>query len=151
MISLQCPGLLVIGLQFVTLVKANYKRLKIALASGVRKLSLASVASKLGKFSLFDNFFDFSPMDLNDFWNLANFLLFNFLDFLACFTLLPPNPQTSLLLSFFQKAGLLLLFLLEADLLPSFLLEAGLFGDLVVFNIEISRVAIPLKPWMNRQ
>ena len=53
--------------------KANRKRLKAALASGVKKLGPASVALKLGKFSVFNGFFDFSIFDLDDFQDLANF------------------------------------------------------------------------------
>ena len=126
--------------------KINRKRLKADLASRVRKLGLVSLASKLGVFPVFGGFFDFSPLnypDLNNFWDLANFWPFDFPDFLAYSTPLPPNPSTSLLPSFLLEVGLLLPFLLEADLLPSFLLEASL---LVVFNIEVSGAAILLKP-----
>ena len=57
--------------------KANRKRLKADLASGVRKLGPDPVAPKLGEFPLFGGFFDFSPLDfpdLDDFWDLADFL-----------------------------------------------------------------------------
>ena len=131
------------------LVKASHKRLKSVLASGVRKLSLASVVSKLGEFPFFDYFFDFSPFDffdLNNFRDLADFWYFNFPDFLACSISLPSNWSTSLLSLFLPKASLLLLFLLEADLLLLFLLGAGSSGYSVVFNIEISETAILLKP-----
>ena len=47
--------------------KANLKQLKATLALGVKKLNPDFEASKLGKFPLFAVFFDFSPLDLNDF------------------------------------------------------------------------------------
>ena len=133
------------------LLKANRKRLKADLVSGVEKLSPVFLVSKLGKFPLFGSFFDFSPLDfpnLDDFQNLADFWPFDFSYFLAYSTPSPSNLSTSLLLLFLFKASLLSLFLLEADLLQLFLLEAGLF---VVFNIEISGIAILLKSWMNRR
>ena len=120
------------------LVKVSCKRLKAALALGVRKLRPAFVASKLDEFSLFDYF-----LNLADFRDLDVFWPFDFPDFLAYFILSSSNPATSPLPSFFPKASLLSLFLLEADMLPSFLLGAGL---LVVFNIEVSETAILLKP-----
>ena len=126
--------------------KANLKRLKAALASGVKKLGPDSVALKIGKFLLFAVFFDFLPLDLDNFRDLANFSLFNFLDFLACSTSLLSNPPTSLSPLFFPEACLLSFFLLEADPLPTFLLGAGLLGDQVIFNIEVSGVAILMKP-----
>ena len=131
------------------LLTASHKRLNAALASGVKKLGLASVALKLGEFPLFDNFFDFSSLDLNNFRDLANFASFNFSDFLACFTSSLPNSLSSPLLLFFSEARLLLLFLLEADLLPSFLLRANLSNDLVTFYTAVSETTILLKPWMN--
>ena len=125
--------------------KANLKRLKAALALGGRKLGSDSVAPKLGQFPLFAIYFDFLPLDLNDFWDLANFSPLNFPDFLAYSTPLPLNLSISPLLSFFLKAGLLFSILLKADLLPLFLLWAGLLGDPVVFNIKVNRAAIWLK------
>ena len=122
---------------------ASRKRLKADLASGVKKLDPDSVAPKLGEFPLFDKFFP----DLADFRDLDVFWLFDFLDFLA-YSTLPPNRLTLPSSSFFLEAGLLSSFLLEADLLPSFLLAAGL---LVVFNIEVNRTTILLKPWINRR
>ena len=130
------------------LVKANRKQLKANPALGVRKLNRVFLASKLGKFLFFGGYFDFSPLDFLDLDNLANFWLFDFLDFLAVSTPSSPNPSTLPLPSFPWKAGLLLSFLLEADLLPLFLLGAGL---LVVFNIKVSGAAILLKPWINHQ
>ena len=47
--------------------KASHKRLKVALALGIRKLEPASLALKLGEFLLFDDFLD-----------LAEFLPLNF-------------------------------------------------------------------------
>ena len=107
------------------LVKANYKRLKSDLASGVKKLGPVSVAPKLGEFLLFDEFFP----DLADFQGLDVFWPFDFPDFLA--SLLPPpppipNPTTSPLL--FPTSG------------------PDTSGDQVVFSIEVSRAAILLKP-----
>ena len=144
------------------LVKISRKRLKAVLASGVRNFSSTSVASKLVEFPIFDIFF----LDLAKFRDLDVFSLFNFLDldnfphldnfrdldvfpnFLVCSTpfLLIPNPLTSPLPLFLLEADLLLLFLLEADLLPLFLLGAGSSDNLVVFSIEMSGVAILLKP-----
>ena len=126
--------------------KVSHKRLKAVLASEVRKFGPVSIVLKLGEFPLFDGFFNFLPFnfpDLEDFWDLADSWPFNFPDFLACSIL--PNPLTSPLPLFLLVAGLLLSFLLEADLLPSFLLEVGLLDDLVIFNIEVSGVAILLK------
>ena len=37
--------------------KANHKRLKVDLASGIKKLGPVSVAPELGEFPLFDEFF----------------------------------------------------------------------------------------------
>ena len=56
--------------------KANHKRLKFNLALGVWKLGPLSLASKLGKFLLFDGFFHFLPLDfpdLDNFRDLADF------------------------------------------------------------------------------
>ena len=121
------------------LVKVSRKQLKAVLALGVKKLGPVSVASKLGKFPLFDNFFDFSPLDfpdLDNFCTLAEFWPFNFFDFLACSIQSPPNSPILPLPSFFSEAGLL----------PLFLLGVGSLNDLVVFNIAVNRVAILLKP-----
>ena len=108
------------------LVKTSYKQLKAVLASEVKNFGPASIALKLVKFPLFDNFFS----NLTKFRDLDVFLLFNFPgldnfpDFLVCSILFSPTPNssTSLLPSFLPEAGLLLLFLLEFDLLLSFLL-----------------------------
>ena len=43
--------------------KVNYKRLKVVLVLGVRNFGLVSIALKLSKFPLFNNFF----LDLADF------------------------------------------------------------------------------------
>ena len=54
------------------LVKINHKLLKADLALGVKKLGPQSLAPKLGKFPLFDGFFDFLPLDfpdLGNFWD----------------------------------------------------------------------------------
>ena len=58
------------------LVKISHKWLKAVLASEVKKLGPTSVIFKLGKFPIFDYFFDFLPfdfLDLDDFWDLADF------------------------------------------------------------------------------
>ena len=55
------------------------KQLKASLVPEVKKLGSVFLALKLGEFLLFDDFF----LDLADFQNLDNFLLFKFLDFLA--------------------------------------------------------------------
>ena len=129
--------------------------------SGVRNFGPSFIALELVEFTLFDNFFPdlaefqdldvflfFDFPDLNNFQDLDIFSLFDFPDFLACSTLFPLTPylSTSPLPSFFPEVGLLLLFLLKADLLPLFLLGVGLLGDSVVFSIEVSGVAILLKP-----
>ena len=77
--------------------KASYKRLKVFLASGVKKFSLAFITLKLGEFPFFDNFLDLADFslfgfpNLDNFRDLANFSPFNFLEFLACLTLSPLN------------------------------------------------------------
>ena len=121
---------------------ANFKQLKNGLVLGVKKLGPLFLALKLDKFQLFDNIFDFLSLDLNDFWNLANFLLFNFCDLLMCSTPLLPNPSTSPLPLFFPKYCLLLSIILEFDLLLFFLLVAGLSDNLIIFNIEVNEAAI---------
>ena len=141
-------------------VKASHKQLKVVLVSGVRNFGPGFITLKFVEFPLFDAFF----LDLAKFWDLDIFPLFNFPDldnfpdlnnfpdFLACFILFSQtlNLLALPLLLFFLEIDLLLLFLLKADLLLLLLLEAGLSGDLVVFNIEVSRAIILLKPWMNQ-
>ena len=58
------------------MVKTNCKQLKAVLALKIRKLSLFFLASKLGEFLLFDNFFP----NLANFQDLDNFSPFEFLD-----------------------------------------------------------------------
>ena len=104
--------------------KVNYKRLKAVLASKVRNFGLVSIALKLGEFPLFDDFF----LNLADFWDLDNFLPFEFPDFLAI-----SSPSSTLNLS--------------TLLLPtSNHLKIELFNGIVVFSIELSGAAILLKP-----
>ena len=88
----------------------------------VRKFSLFFLVSKLGKFLLFDNFF----LNLADFWDLNNFLVFdNFPHF--SINLLPSStPQIS-------SAA-------------STSLATNTCNDTVVFNINVNSVAILLKP-----
>ena len=123
------------------LVKANHKRLKAALALGIRKLGVLFLVLKLSKFSLFDKFFP----DLADFRDLDNFLPFKFPGFLVYSTPSLPNLSNSMLLLFFPKASQLPLFLLEAGQLPSFLPEANSLDDLIVFNIKVTGATILLK------
>ena len=103
------------------------------------------LVSKLGKFSLFDGFFDFSPLDfpdLDDFEDLANFWLSNLLVFDSIrFDLslnLSPPPTSPILLA-------------ASTLAPSTLLGVSTCDDMVVFSIDISGAAILLNLWMNHQ
>ena len=111
--------------------KANRKRLKANLASGVRKLGPVSVAPELGEFPLFDKFFpDLNNFwDLADFWDLDIFWPFDFLDFLEIST---PPPSTAS----------------SPSPSPSSY-KINLSGGAAVFNIKVSGAAILLKPWMN--
>ena len=98
---------------------------------GIRKLSLVSIALKLGKFPLFYGFFDFLPLDFPDldgFRDLTKFWSFNFLDFLASSLslLLAPNLMTSSL--------------------PFLTSGSDMSGDSVVFKIEVIKATILLKP-----
>ena len=99
---------------------------------GVRKLGPASVALKLSEFALFDEFF----LDLADFRDLDVFWPFDFPDFLVCSTSSSSYSLISLSPLSLREAGLLLLFLLGA----------GSSSDSIVFNIEVNRTAILLKP-----
>ena len=134
-------------------IKTSRKQLKAILLSKVRNFGPTSIALKLVKFLIFDDFFS----NLAEFQDLDVLLLFdfpdlnNFLDFLACF--IPFSLTLNLLISplplFFPETSLLLLFLLKTDLLPLFLLKAGLLSDPIVFSIKVSKAIILLKPWMN--
>ena len=104
------------------LMKASRKQLKTVQTSGVRNFCPASIASKLVKFPLFNNFF----LDLAKFRDLNVFS-----DFLACST--PPTTPNSLT---------------SPSSTPSYS-KINLFGDTVVFSIKVSRAIILLKPWMN--
>ena len=111
--------------------KASRKRLKAALASGVRKFGPAFLASKLGEFPLFNGFLDlanflpFEFLDLDNFWPFDDFP-----DFLAS-SPPPPAPNPTTPPSPFPTPG------------------PEMSGDPVVFSIEVSEAAILLKPWMN--
>ena len=114
--------------------KASRKWLKAALALEVKKLGLASLALKLGEFLIFDGFLDLAKFLPFEFPHLNNFRPFDdFPDFLASSSplLLSPNPTISPL--------------------PFSTLGFDILGNLVVFSIEVSGVAILLKPWMNYQ
>ena len=101
------------------LIKASCKQLKTILVLGVGNFGLAFVSLKLGKFSLFDNFFS----NLTNFQNLNNFL-----DFLKIFlSLLIPNLLTLLLPT------------------PSHL-GVNLSSNTVIFSIKMSGLAILLNP-----
>ena len=118
------------------MVKVSHKQLKVILASGVRKLSPTSVASKLGEYPLFNGFFDLSLFDLDDFWDLANFWLFDLPVFgFICFNPLPPLMSPTLLLA--------------STLAPSISLAASNYNDMIVFNINVSDTAIVLKLLIN--
>ena len=64
--------------RIIALVNISHKKLKIALALEVKKFGSFFLVLKLGKFSIFDNFFS----DLANFWDLNNLSLFDFPDFL---------------------------------------------------------------------
>ena len=129
--------------------KISRKQLKTVLILRVRNFDLAFVILNLVKFLFFDNFFP----DLAKFKDLDIFSLFDFLNLdnffdLAYFILFLPISNLSTLLSpsFFSEASLLLSFLLKTDLLPSFLLRVDLLGNSIVFNIKVSGIVILLKP-----
>ena len=103
------------------LVKANHKWLKVALALRVKKLDLFSLVLKLGDFPVFDNFFP----DLANFWDLNNFLIFNFIDF--SIDLQPSS-------------------IIPTSLVANILSDTSIYDNMVVFNIDISDVSILLKP-----
>ena len=115
------------------MVKTSRKRLKVSLVPEIKKLGPVSVAPKLDEFPLFGGFFDFSPLDfpdLDNFWDLTKFWIFDFPDFLASSSPLPPllTPNITTLLLLFPTLGL------------------DTSGDLVIFSIEVNRAAILLKP-----
>ena len=102
------------------LIKANYKQLKAILALEVKKLGPSFLTANLGKFSLFDGF-----LDLANFWPFDNFLVFNSINF---------------------SINLLLISIIPTLLVANTLLAANIYNDTVIFNINISDVAILLKP-----
>ena len=109
--------------------KANRKRLKAVLASGVKKFGPAFLALKLDEFPLFDGFLDladFLPFEIPD---LGNFRPFDdFPDFLASSPPPPSTPNPMISPS------------------PFFTSDPDTSGDPVVFSIEMSGAAILLKP-----
>ena len=123
--------------------KANRKRLKADLASGVRKLGPASLASKLGEFPLFDGFLDLADFlpsefpDLDNFW-LSDLLVFGSTRFDLSLNPSPPPPTLPTLLA-------------ASTLAPSTLFAASTCDDMVVFSIDVSGAAILLKLLINRQ
>ena len=109
--------------------KTNHKRLKVALVSKIRKLGPLFLASKLGEFPFFDDFF----FDLANFRDLDNFWLFNLPAFgFKRFDL--PLPSTSPTL------------LATSTLVPSTSLAASTYNEMVVFSIDVSGAAILLNP-----
>ena len=118
------------------LVKANHKQLKADLASGVRKLGPSSIALKLGEFPLFDGFLDLADFLLFEFPDLANFSGFGSTHFDSSFDSLPPLTSPTLLAA--------------KTLTPINLLVANTYDDMAVFSIDVSGVAILLKPLMNQ-
>ena len=112
--------------------KVNYKQLKAALALEIRKLGPTSLVSKLGEFPLFDSFLDLANFLPFEFPNLDNFRLFdnfpifnNFLSF--SIDLLPPS-------------------ILPTSLAANTLSATSTYDNTVVFSIDVSSVAILLKP-----
>ena len=103
------------------LVKANRKWLKVALALEVRKLGPLSLVSKLGEFLIFDSF-----LDLTDFWLFDVFPIFN------NFSYFPIDSLPPLITSI--------------SLVANTSLAASTYDDIVVFSIDVSGVAILLKP-----
>ena len=116
--------------------KASLKQLKILLALGDKKLDLTFVTLKLGKFLLFDGFFDFLLFDFDDFWDLANFWLSDLLVFgFIYFDLLSPSMSATLSIA--------------STLTPSTLSAVSIYDDIVIFSIDISGATILLKPLIN--
>ena len=98
----------------------SHKWLKTSLVLEIRKLDPPFLVLKLGQFSLFNSF-----LDLANFWDLDSFWPFDFPSFPIDSSSLSPNLTTTSLLMY----------------LP----EASISGDSIVFNIEVSRIAILLK------
>ena len=113
--------------------KANRKWLKAVLVSGVKKLGLFFLASKLSKFPFFDNSFsnlaNFWDLDnflvFDDFWDLNNFLIYNNFPYFSI-DLLPPS-------------------MLPTSLAANISLATSTCDDRVVFSIDVSNMAILLK------
>ena len=82
---------------------------------------------KLDEFPLFDKFF----LDLAGFWDLDDFWPFDFPDFLAIST--PPSPS------------------LSSSSLTSSLSKVDFSNSAAVFSIEVGKVVILLKLWINCQ
>ena len=124
--------------------KDNQKRLKADLALGVRKFGLLSLMSKLDEFPIFDNFFNFSPLnflDLDNFWDLDVFWPSDLPVF--GFTRFDPSLNPSLLLPTSPILSV------ASTLAPSTLFAANTYDDIVVFSIDVSGMAILLKFLMN--
>ena len=110
--------------------KANRKRLKTDLASGVKKFGPGSVVPKLGEFPLFDIFLDLANFLPFEFLDLANFSSFGSIRFDPLFDPSPP-PMLPLLLA-------------ASMLAPSTSLAISTFDEMVIFSIDVSSAAILL-------
>ena len=119
--------------------KASRKRLKAVLALGVRNFSPSSVASKLVEFPLFDNFF----LDLAKFQDLDVFSLFDFPDLDNFWDL--DNFSVFDNFSYFS-IDLLPLLTLSTSLAASTSSITSTYDNTVVLSINVSGVAILLKP-----
>ena len=95
---------------------------------GVRKLDLLFLISKLGEFALFDDFFP----DLADFQDLDNFWSF---DIFPVFNNFPYFYINSSPLS-----------ITPTSLAASTSLAKSTYDDILIFRIDVSDVAILLKP-----
>ena len=123
--------------------KVNRKRLKADLASRVRKLGPASLASKLGEFPLFDGFLDLADFLSSEFLDLDNFWLSDHLVFGS--TRFDPSLDPSL------PPSILPISLAASTLAPSTLLAESTCDDMVVFSIDVSGASILPKPLMNQR
>ena len=110
----------------------NYKKLKVVLILEMKKLNLVFLILNLDKFPFFDNFFP----NLANFWDLNNFLLFEFfnLDNFSNFGFINFLINLSLFLT--------LSFLLVANIL----LIINIYNNIIIFSININHATILLNP-----
>ena len=97
---------------------------------------MTSFLLKLGKFSLFDDFFS----DLVKFWDLNNLSLFDFLD-LYNFLIFS---FTNFLINLSLPLILLTLLVINTLLIINILLIANIYDNMIVFYININNIAILL-------